>query len=61
MLLLRVQEHEAREGKGGRDWPLRNRITALDPPSGLHESVLETTGILHAIEMIVEMAGFRCT
>lgn len=56
-LLFRAQEHEAREEKGRRDWPLRNRNAARDPPKELHESVLKTADILHAIEMIIESAG----
>lgn len=61
MLLFRVQEHEAREGKGRRDWPQRSRTIARDPLKELHESVLEIVDILHAIELAIESAGFRCT
>jgi hypothetical protein len=61
MLLFRVHDCEAREEKGRTDWPLRDRIADRKPPSELCDSVLEMPGILHAIDMIIESASFRCT
>ena len=59
MLLFRAQKHEAREEKGRKDWPPRNRVVVRNPPEELHVSALEIVGILLVIEMI-ENAGSSC-
>lgn len=52
-LLPRAQQHEAREEKGRKDWPLFDRNAARTPPAEVHRSVLGTVDILHAIAMMM--------
>lgn len=55
VLLLGDHEYVAREGKGRKDWRLRNRVAARNPPLVLLGSALGTASILHAMESMTKM------
>lgn len=61
ILLFLVQEHEAREEKGSKDWPHCDRDTPRSLNKGLEVSALEMLGILPAIEMMVQSVDPWCT